>query len=59
MAQHIAIVPMRLWFVWSSRKLFIAALVLGAVIAVVLGLLAVETDPFDWRLVPHLTPNRY
>ena len=41
-----------------SRKSFIITLAVGVLILVV-GLLAVATDLWDWRLVPNPTPNRY
>jgi hypothetical protein len=43
----------------SRRKSLIITLAIGVLIMVVLGVLAVATDMFDWRLVPHPTPSRY
>ena len=36
----------------SMRKSSIAAVVIGLLVIVVLGLLAITTDLFDWQLVP-------
>jgi hypothetical protein len=43
---------MRVRAVWSSRNFRLAALLVLGVLALV-GLLAVATDVFDWRLVPN------
>jgi hypothetical protein len=56
--KHLAMVPMRFRIpTIIFRKSFITTLAIGVLI-VVLGVLAVATDLWDWRLVPNPTPSR-
>jgi hypothetical protein len=41
------------------RKSSIAKIVIGVLVVVVLSVLAVATDLFDWQLVPTPTPRRF